>query len=183
MPSSWQELLELAQQGAVAQLRAAVTERRATLLAQRPQPEAFEPYGRRVLHRSEQGEVMLAGWPRGGRSAPHDHGHAAGIVLVLDGHFSETSYAFDGAKLCGAGLRRYAPLDCLRASRGVIHDMSAEADSTSLHFYLPAIGDMRIYDSERRATFVVSGENGAWLPRASDRTCERVSWHDAPRAP
>jgi predicted metal-dependent enzyme (double-stranded beta helix superfamily) len=183
MLSSWQELLELARHGEEAHLRLAVAERCATLLARAPRPEALEPYGRRVLHRSDQGEVMLAGWPRGGRSAPHDHGHAAGLVLVLDGHFSETSYAFDGAKLLGAGTRRYAPFDCLRASPGVIHDMHAEAEGASLHFYLPAIRDMRVYDAQQRATFVVTGKSGAWLPRSSDPVCARVSWQDAPRAP
>jgi predicted metal-dependent enzyme (double-stranded beta helix superfamily) len=183
MLAPWNGLLALARQGEIARLRDAIAGSAALLRAHKPQPDAHEPYGRRVLHQSEQGEVMLAGWPRGARSAPHDHGSAAGFVFVIDGHFAETRYAFDGRNLRALASHRYAPWDCLCAAPGAIHDMHAHSEGTSLHFYAPAIADMRVFDLVARATFVVPGEAGAWPPRAGERVCQRIAWDGARRAP
>lgn len=125
---------------------------------------------------------MLAGWPRGNRSAPHDHGGAAGLVLVLAGRFSETRYAFDGSELRPVNRRQFAHFDLVRAPHGTIHDMQAEEESTSLHLYWPEICDMRVYDSTRRMTFVVTGESGAWFPRDDERVEKSVDWDASPLA-
>ena len=58
--------------------------------------------------------------------------------------------------------------------------MHAQEEGLTLHFYLPAIRAMRVYDRERRATFVVSGEAGAWLPHPAEPPSGRASW-DGPQ--
>jgi len=176
MPNSWNDLLGLAEGGHDARLCAGVRERLAELLAKKPRPLAGEPYGRHLLHRDDRGEVMLAGWPANGRSAPHDHGDAAGFVLVLDGVFVETDYGFDGRELCVRGQRRFAAFEILHALPGVVHDMRAQGEGLTLHFYLPAIRAMRVYDREQRATFVVSGKSGAWLPRTAQPPDGHTFW-------
>lgn len=164
MPNSWNELLSLAASGSDARLRFAVREQLTELLAQPPRAQRGEPYGRRVLHQGERGEALLAGWPRGGRSAPHDHGAAAAVVLVLQGVFVETQYGLEGPALSARSKRGFAAFDILRAAPGVVHDMLALEPGLTLHFYSPAIRVMRVYDTARRASFVVDGDRGAWLP-------------------
>jgi hypothetical protein len=168
MPNSWNELLSLAASGDDARLVGGVRERLAELVALGPRPEPGEPYGRRVLHQAGRGEVLLAGWPRGGRSAPHDHGDAAAFVLVLGGFFVETHYGLDGLALSAEKKRGFSAFDILRAAPGVVHDMHALEAGLTLHFYLPAIRVMRVYDTARHASFVVDGDAGAWLPARAD---------------
>jgi hypothetical protein len=181
MLDSWHELLDLAGSGQDGRLRTGVRARLAELLEQAPRPAASEPYGRRLLYRSDVGEVMLAGWPREGRSAAHDHGDAAGLVLVLNGLFAETGYDFDGKRLHPRAQRLFRAFDVLRASAGIVHDMHAKEEGLTLHFYWPAIRVMRVYDPGRRATFLVSGEGGAWLPRSTELSSGHVVW-DGPAA-
>lgn len=126
-------------------------------------PRMGRPYGRRVLHGSPLGEVMLASWAAGERAAPHDHGGARGAVLVLAGDFEERRFSFDGevlspiaSQLCGAGA-------VIRVSAGLIHDMHARAaGGLTLHFYVGEAGPARLYDVARRCTVLSRG--GAWLP-------------------
>jgi hypothetical protein len=181
MPLSWQQLLDLARRGKELELRGALLKHWPGWVAERPLPERAEPYGRRVLHQSEFGEVMLAGWRRNGRCAPHDHGEAAGSVIILDGCFIETHYHFDGCHLHAVRAHRHAPSDCLRASAGAIHDMHAEEGGTTLHFYWPAVHDMHVYDSAQRTTFVVGGGNGAWFPTNAAPIQRRITWAAAAR--
>jgi hypothetical protein len=57
--------------------------------------------------------------------------------------------------------------------------MHAQSDGMTLHFYVPAIHDMRVFDPALRATFVVTGDAGAWSPRAGERVSARVAWDGA----
>jgi hypothetical protein len=52
------------------------------------------------------------------------------LALAEQGEDASLRLAVAG-QLCGAGLRRYAPFDCLRTSPGVTHDMLAETEGTS----------------------------------------------------
>jgi hypothetical protein len=119
---------------------------------------------------------MLAGWARGRRSAPHDHGRANGFVVVLAGAFSETSYDFDGRDVQPRAKRQLAVGEVLRASPGDIHDMRAERDGATLHLYWPAIHAMRVYDRRARVTLRVSDACGAWVPRDLALVLERTLW-------
>jgi len=179
MRDFWLELLELALSGERVELRARAAQHFADSSPTRPQPRAAEPYGRRVLHQGPAGEVMLAGWASGGRSAPHDHGEASGFVLVLEGQFSECLYRFDGRELQRAAQRDLGVLELTSAPAGAIHDLHAVSDGLTLHFYTPGIVAMRVYDVERRTTLLVTGDGGAWIPRGGVGVREAVAWAPA----
>ncbi|MEO6602659.1 MAG: cysteine dioxygenase family protein [Polyangiaceae bacterium] len=174
--SFWPELLVLAEGGKSAELRTRVARYFADSWPARPQPRAAEPYGRQVIHQGPTGEVMLAGWARGGRSAPHDHGEASGLVLVLEGQFSESIYRFDGRELQCRTQRDLGVLEFTSAQAGVVHDLHARSDGLTLHFYVPEIDAMRVYDVERRTTLLVTGDGGAWIPRGGAGVREAVVW-------
>ena len=177
------ELLELARGGQDRLLRGRVAACSAELETRKSRPEGNEPYGRALLYRAELGEVMLALWRPGARSAPHDHGQARGVVIVLAGSFTETSYVFDGHALRASAERELAPGALLRTQTGAIHDLEVVGEGLTLHLYLPSIHAMRVYDRDARATLQVTGECGAWLPEQTELILERQLWAStAPRS-
>jgi hypothetical protein len=147
-------------------------------------PRVGHPYGRRVLLEDADGEVMLASWRRGASCAPHDHGDARGIVIVLEGCFTEAVYAVSPAGLRPVSSRTVSPGDALAVDHGLVHDMRAHGDGMTLHVYVPGVHAMRVYDREARATLLVAGDCGAWVPDEPSQVLRRWSWdpHPAPHA-
>jgi SAM-dependent methyltransferase len=169
-PSSHEALFEsalaaLAATGTVPQaLRAALL---ALSLEDRAQvAEPPRPYGRRILHASTQGEVMLAAWRHGACAAPHDHGGGQGVVLPLRGRFEERSYCIDplAGSLGEAGEpRTLSRGEALEVAPHTVHDMaSLDDEGLTLHLYAGTLGPMRVYDLAARITWETHG--GAWLP-------------------
>ncbi|HEX3345090.1 MAG TPA: cysteine dioxygenase family protein [Polyangiaceae bacterium] len=148
--------------------------------AARPMPRVGQPYGRRVLFTSPEGEVMLASWRRGARCAPHDHGEARGLVLVLDGVFTEGVYeaTADGGIRAGSS-RVVAAGDTLAVGHGLVHDMRAHGGGATLHVYVPGVHAMRVYDRDARATLLVAGGCGAWVPDEPSHVLRRWDWESA----
>jgi hypothetical protein len=142
----------------------------------RPRSEQAEPYGRRILHTSARGEVMVAGWCAGARALPHDHGRAYGLVAVVEGRFVERMYALGGPRLVVAAERELMPGDVTRVSPGLVHDMRSRDAGLTLHVYAPGIEEMRVYDEPSRVTWRVTGASGAWVPRAPEQIRERIPW-------
>jgi hypothetical protein len=151
------------------------------LTARRPVCPAGQPYGRVLLHQTGFGEVLLASWRPGARSAPHDHGQARGLVAVLEGSFTETTYQFDGSGLRATAERDHSIGDLLRAPPGLIHDLEAADGGLTLHVYVPRIEAMRVYDASERTTLLVTGDSGAWIPRGDGFVVERRRWAGAVR--
>ena len=141
-----------------------------------PAPGPGEPYGRRVLVRAERVEVLLMGWRRGGRAAPHDHGEASGHVLVLDGSVIETSWGWREGDLVPGDERRGAPGDALGIGAGAIHDLRAPRGAVTLHLYTPVIHGMRVFDRDGRETLRVADSCGAWIPRRPGLVVDRQRW-------
>ena len=148
-------------------------------LAARPMPRAGQPYGRRVLMASSEGEVMLASWRRGASCAPHDHGEARGVVIVLDGRFTEVAYAVSAGGLRPVSTRTVSAGDALSVDEGLVHDMRAHGDGLTLHVYVPGVHAMRVYDRATRATLLVAGDCGAWVPDEPSQVLRRWSWDAA----
>lgn len=148
--------------------------RAAGLEALRAAPSAGRPYGRVPLHHGARGEVMLASWQPGVRCAPHDHGGASGLVLVLAGRFEERLFALDGPALAAPReVRRWRAGEAIAVARDVVHDMqSAEPVGLTLHLYPGDAAPARVYDAEARCTYLVRG--GAWLP--PDYVVRREEW-------
>jgi len=119
---------------------------------------------------------MLAGWRAGACSAPHDHGGALGLVVILQGRFVERAYAFGPPPLVIASERELAPGDFTRVSPGLVHDMRSRDAGLTLHLYAPGIEEMLVFDPLGRTTWRVSGASGAWLPRVPEVVRERIPW-------
>jgi len=168
--------LALATTGHGAPLLASASRHAAEIAALRPFHTRAEPYARSVLHSTDQGEVMLAAWRRGGLAAPHDHGLARGFVVILAGQFFETTYQFDGCELRARGEHEHTTGDLLQAPPGLIHDLYAAEDGLTLHVYVPRIQGMRVYDQASRTTLRVADDCGAWVPRATEAILERRPW-------
>ena len=46
----------------------------------------------------------------------------------------------------------------------------------TLHVYVPGVHAMRVYDRATRATLLVAGECGAWVPDEPSQVLRRWSW-------
>lgn len=172
----WNDLLDLVRHDRDGLFLARAARHAAELAAARPVCVAGQPYGRVLLHHTGFGEVMLAGWRPGARSAPHDHGQARGLVAVLEGSFTETTYQFDGSELRATAERDHSLGDLLRAPPGLIHDLYAADGGLTLHVYVPRIAAMRVYDPRERTTLMVTGDSGAWIPGNPEFVVERRRW-------
>ncbi|TNF29684.1 MAG: hypothetical protein EP329_15155 [Deltaproteobacteria bacterium] len=127
-------------------------------------PADGEPYGRMPLVVDAAHEMILMRWRPGATCAPHDHGEAAGVIHLVEGVFTERTYAREGDRLVVVATREVAAPAVLEAGPGVIHDMRCDRAGVSLHVYAPRIHGMRVYDLARREVLVVSDDCGAWVP-------------------
>lgn len=127
-----------------------------------PRPGA--PYGRRILHASAAGEVLLLQWAPGIPTAPHDHGGAQGWVRVLEGALEEQRYRSQGGRLLGQGWAPLAAGARSRVGAEDIHAMRALGPALSLHVYQPmARRGMRLFPEQGPAVELGAG-CGAWWP-------------------
>ncbi len=122
-----------------------------------------EAYGRSVVHTSDLGEVVLAVWRPGARSAIHDHGGAHGAVIVLEGAFAEVVYEFTGRDLVELARCEHTTGDRIVVASHTIHSMEARSFGLTLHAYVPSGDPVRLYDPRERVSWLASG-GGAWLP-------------------
>jgi predicted metal-dependent enzyme (double-stranded beta helix superfamily) len=148
----------------------------AEAIAHAKQPVAGEPYSRTILHREPGSELLLAAWAEGARCAPHDHGHALGVVHLLRGRFLERTWTRRGRDLVVTSSRSLDAPAQLEVDDGSIHDMEASAGGISLHVYRPCIRHMRVYDVIRRETLIVSDDCGAWIPLETRQIISREVW-------
>jgi predicted metal-dependent enzyme (double-stranded beta helix superfamily) len=131
--------------------------------------DPVNPYGRRVLFSSPRLEVMLACWNPGQACAPHDHGGSMGVVRILQGRCSQTSWRAERGRLVEIARTTHETGEILACGSDVIHALSTEAGDPpmiTLHSYTGAIEHMVVYDITGKRTLVVPGSCGAWVPEA-----------------
>jgi len=178
--SLWDDAIAHVREHRASALARLILARRDVLLGCTPAPRDGEPYGRRVLYACARGEVMLAGWRRGARCAPHDHGSARGMVAVLEGRFTETAYVLDPSGVRPRARRVVSRGDTLAVTVDAVHDLEANEGGTTLHVYVPRIQKMRVYDVRARATLEVADDCGAWVPGDAALVVRRTEWRPAP---
>jgi len=127
-------------------------------------PAPGEPYGRAPLVEDDAHEMILMRWRPGATCAPHDHGEAGGVIHLVEGVFTERTYARRGDRLVVVQTREVAAPAHLEIAPGVVHDMRCDRGGVSLHVYRPRIHRMRVYDLARREVLVVRDDCGAWIP-------------------
>lgn len=172
----FREIVALASAGHMASLVHLVHQRRDWLTGRAPTARTGEPYGRLPLHHDARGEIMLAGWQQDQQCAPHDHGDARGLVIVVAGTFVETRYRQVDARLAPIGRSTVKAGSALPISHSLIHDMRCDQSGATLHVYLPAIDRMRVYDVTTRSTWIVNDHAGAWIPRHGQHVIATEAW-------
>jgi hypothetical protein len=92
---------------------------------------------------TERYEVWAIGWLPGQSAGLHDHGDAAGALLVVDGVLTEHVVTADGVRTdeLPAGTARDLPV-------GLVHEVVDHHDgpATSIHVYSPPLETMTRYD-------------------------------------
>ncbi len=111
-------------------------------------------YCRTVLCAGSNFELVLAVWPRRGRTAIHDHGqsHSGGAALVLRGNlFNQTYQLSPDGGLAPASRWVHSAREIIPIPKGLIHAMGHNAGgetAVSLHVYSPAIVNPSYWDSK-----------------------------------
>lgn len=112
-------------------------------------------YTRNLIVRSDNVEILLVCWKPGQSSPVHDHGPSDGVMVILEGEMTNTSYTPDGKKVTtvwGPGTVGHTPV-------GVRHEVVNHSDRpvVSLHVYAPPLernlqkDDLgAVYDNEVR---------------------------------
>lgn len=175
-PYDWDALLAACETRSLVAHLAACPLPRHDLIDAAPPPRPDEPYGRLPLHRGERGEVLLVRWREDTFCAPHDHGQAGGFVSLLRGQFVERLWRWKDGDLVAAVERAYAAPALIEVKGGAIHDMKARGSGVGVHFYLPAIQAMKVFDRARRETLTVADDCGAWVPGDPALIQGRTAW-------
>lgn len=112
-----------------------------------------DQYSRVLLHTDAHFEVVLAIWPQGAATPPHDHGvyDSQGAALVLNGEVFNQVYSrlHDGC-LCPSDKTVHGAGELIRVPQGLVHMMgstSGEHTSLSLHIYSPGIVEPSYWDA------------------------------------
>jgi quercetin dioxygenase-like cupin family protein len=112
--------------------------------------DAEERHAVRLLA-TERYEVWAIGWAPGQRADLHDHGDAAGALVVLDGTLTEHVVTADGVRTTAlpAGTARDLAV-------GLVHEVRNDHDgpATSIHVYSPPLETMTRYDGDSLAPTV-----------------------------
>jgi quercetin dioxygenase-like cupin family protein len=94
---------------------------------------------------TERYEVWVIGWMPGQRADLHDHGDAAGALLVVDGTLTEHVVDGDGVRTTALPVGTVEDL-----AVGLVHEVRNDHDgpATSIHVYSPPLETMTRYDGD-----------------------------------
>jgi len=103
-------------------------------------------YGRKVLYRDKNVEVVLVTWPKESCSFAHDHGRSVGLIRVLAGQVFQDVYKYKTKKF--VGRLKYKKRDSFMETPDLIHIMgnsSRTKVAQTLHVYTPPL-EMKTYN-------------------------------------
>lgn len=136
-----------------------------------------EAYGRKVLFKNEDVEVMLAKWSYKKTAAPHNHGTSQGLIWFAQGNFLEQHYRFLNQNLVhNEAAQIYKENQVVTVDTKDIHSCCPETTGISLHIYSPPIHDMKVWDQEHKRTLTVADECGAWVPQNKNLIVSEIKW-------
>ena len=131
-------------------------------------PPECKPYGRKIIYKSEQIECLLMTWGINRKCQIHSHGsQTCGFIKVMKGTVANYNYK----KGCDNSLIQissniYSTGDLFFVPSGILHQMHSitQEQLITLHFYVPPITSMKIYDVTHNLVFQVTDDCGAWFP-------------------
>lgn len=107
-------------------------------------------YGRNVIYRNNELEVIVINIPPHKGTAIHDHGQSIGCAIVLEGQLLNSIYRLreNQSELSSSYFVHQG--ECLFSTQGLIHKMSNPSSErmVSLHVYSPPLQDMKAYVEE-----------------------------------
>lgn len=140
-------------------------------------PNLSEAYGRKILFKNDDVEVMLAKWSFNGMAAPHNHGTSQGLIWFAQGDFLEQHYLFMNQNLVQhKAAHFYKEGQVVTVEPNDIHSCQPETQGISLHIYSPPIHNMKVWDEENKRTLVVADNCGAWVPQNKDLIVSEIKW-------
>lgn len=94
-------------------------------------------YARHLVFKSSHVEILVVCWRPGQGSPIHDHGVADGLMIILEGEITNTSYFQDGRKVTTV----WRPGDVGHTPVGASHEVknTTQEDVVSLHVYAPPL--------------------------------------------
>jgi quercetin dioxygenase-like cupin family protein len=94
-------------------------------------------YARHLVFKSDNVEILVVCWRPGQGSPIHHHDKADGLMIILDGEITNTSYHPDGRKITTV----WRPGDVGHTPVGVSHEVknTSTQDVVSLHVYAPPL--------------------------------------------
>ncbi len=138
---------------------------------------ATEAYGRKIIFKNDEIEVMLAKWSFKAMAAPHNHGSSKGLIWFAQGNFQEQHYQFKNKNLMQVDRAQfYFENQVVTVEQSDIHSCQPETVGVSLHIYSPPIHDMKVWDSEKKRTLIVADNCGAWIPENKDLIISEKIW-------
>jgi cysteine dioxygenase len=107
-------------------------------------------YGRNVIYRNNELEVIVINIPPHKGTTIHDHGPSIGCAMVLEGQLLNSIYRLheNQSELSSSYFVHQG--GCLFSTQGLIHKMSNPSSErmVSLHVYSPPLQDMTVYEEE-----------------------------------
>jgi hypothetical protein len=116
-------------------------------VADRPGPADGADRCWELIAAGEAWEAWIIGWPPGRSIELHDHGNAAGVVVVVSGVLVETAVVASGHGPATTSTRTLLPGTAVTMRRGHVHDIVNDGPEAALsvHVYGPRLTDMTYY--------------------------------------
>lgn len=132
------------------------------------QPTSDRPYAKTLVLESDTLECGIFRWNRNLPCAIHDHGESWGAVKVLSGLVVNNTYKRDREGAIVKDMKKiYTPGNIIFMPKGTIHSMVSigQPQLVTVHYYLPKITGMSVYDIDRNTICTMKNNCGAWLPK------------------
>jgi predicted metal-dependent enzyme (double-stranded beta helix superfamily) len=94
-------------------------------------------YARHLVFKSDRVEILVVCWHPGQASPVHGHGPSDGLMIILEGEISNTTYYSNGQKVTTV----WRPGDVGHTPLGAQHEVKNASckDAVSLHIYAPPL--------------------------------------------
>lgn len=138
-------------------------------------------YGRKLVHKAANFEMMVMSWQPGDFSTIHDHGHTQWGAVQIFGPAEHATFRWEDQRLITLSRTQVKPFTVVGVSHTLIHQMGNPTEDTpflSLHIYgdvkhiESVTGDARIFNLENDTIERVDGGVFYELPDEQIKTVE-----------
>lgn len=116
------------------------------------------PYGRHVLFRNDQLELIVVQVPPGQTTGIHDHGDSIGCTYVVEGRMLNINFTVNGSgKANYEAEQKVAKGQFLNLGHGAVHSMNNPYSEPliTVHVYSPPLSGVTRYEQEWVLDYVI----------------------------